>query len=87
MKNTVFYLVLFISLSYLTSCAPPAQPTDPPVQHTDPFYNFNDDDYPLLHLPMIKPIEAKRLDGSSPWRVFVPYGLGVSIPNSQEIYV
>jgi hypothetical protein len=30
MKNTVFYLVLFLSLSYLTSCAPPAQPTNPP---------------------------------------------------------
>ena len=36
---------------------------------------------------MIKPIEAKRQDGRSPWRVFVHYGLGVSVPNSQEIYV
>src|SRR5688572_2069833 len=87
MKNTVFYLVLFLSLSYVTSCAPPAQPTNPPVQHTDPFYNINDDDYPLIHLPMIKPIKAKRLDdGSSLWRVFLPYGMFVSIPNSQEEY-
>lgn len=62
MKNTVFYLVLFLSLSCLPSCAPPDQPTAP-VQHTDPINNINDD-YPLLHLPMIKPIEAKRRDES-----------------------
>ena len=87
MKNTVFYLVLFLSLSYVTSCAPPAQPTALPVQHTDPFYNINDDDYPLLHLPMIKPIEADREDGRTPWRVFLPYGPYVSVPNSQEEYI
>ena len=86
MKNTIFYLVLFLSLSYVTSCAPPVQPTNPPVQHADPFYNFNDDDYPLIHLPLIKPIEAKRQDGRTPWRVFLPYGMFVSIPNNQEEY-
>lgn len=86
MKNTVFYLVLFLSLSCLTSCAPPAQPTASSVQHTDPFYDFNDDDYPLLHLPMIKPIKATRQDGRSPWRVFSIYGPWVDIPNSQESY-
>jgi hypothetical protein len=84
MKNTVFYLVLFLSLSYLTSCASPAQPTNPPVQHADPFYNINDDDYPLLHLPLIKPVEAKRQDGRTPWRVFLPYGIFVSVPTRQD---
>src|SRR5688572_11850335 len=84
MKNTFFYLVLFLSLSYVTSCAPPAQPTNPPVQHADPFYNINDDDYPLLHLPLIKPFEAKRELGSSPWRVFLHYGPWVSVPNRQD---
>src|SRR5215207_8547899 len=87
MKNTVFYLVLFLSLSYVTSCAPPAQPTNPPVQHADPFYNINDNDYPLLHLPLIKPIEAEREDGRTPWSVFLPYGPYVSVPNSQEEYI
>src|SRR5687767_5918634 len=87
MKNTFFYLVLFLSLSYVTSCAPPAQPTDPPVQHADPFYNINDDDYPLIHLPLIKPIEADREDGRTPWSVFLPYGMFVSVPNSQEEYM
>lgn len=87
MKKIGFYLFLLFSLSYMTSCASPAQPTDPPVQHADPFYNINRNDYPLLHFPLIKPIEAKRLDGRSPWRVFIHYGLGVSIPNSQEVYV
>jgi hypothetical protein len=87
MKKTVFYLILIVSLSYLTSCAPPSQPTDLPTQHADPFYNINHNDYPLLHLPLIKPIEAERQDGKSPWRVFIPYGLWVDIPNSQEAYV
>lgn len=87
MKKTVLYIILFLSLSSVTSCAPPVQPTASPVQHADPFYNINDNDYPLLHLPLIKPIEAKRLDGRSPWRVFVHFGLGVSIPNSQQVYV
>src|SRR5688572_25446533 len=87
-KITVFYLVLFLSLSYLTSCAPPAQPTNPPVQHADPFYNFNDDDYPLIHLPLIKPFKATRQDdGSSLWSVFSTYGPYVSVPNSQEEYI
>lgn len=87
MKKTVLYLILIVSLSYLTSCAPPAQPTDQPVQHTDPFYNINHDDYPLLHLPMIKPIEAKRQDGRSPWRVLLPNGPSVRIPNRQDVFI
>lgn len=87
MKKAAFYLILFISLSYLTSCKPPAQPTNSPIQHVDPFYNVNRDDYPLLHLPLINPVEAKRLDGRTPWRVFIHYGLGVSIPNSQQVYL
>jgi hypothetical protein len=76
-------MILF-GLSYVTSCAPLAQPTNSPVQHADPFYNINDNEYPLLHLPLIKPIEAKREDGRSPWRVFLPYGLFVSVPTRQD---
>ena len=86
MKKTVFCVIFLFTLSYLASCSSPAQPTATPVQHADPFYNFNDDDYPLLHLPLIKPVEAKRQDGRTPWRVFLPYGMFVSIPNSQEEY-
>lgn len=84
MKKNVFYLFLLLSLSYVTSCASPVQRTDPPVQHADPFYNINHGDYPLLHLPLIKPIEAKHQVGRTPWRVFVPYGLWVQIPNRQD---
>lgn len=83
--NIVFEFSLMLLILLFSSCAPPAQPTDP-VQHTDSFYNINDDDYPLLHLPLIKPVEAKRQDGRTPWRVFLPYGMFVSIPNSQEEY-
>jgi hypothetical protein len=70
----------------VTSCASPVPPSTPPVQHADPFYNINGNDYPLLHLPLIKAIEAKRQDGRTPWSVFLPYGMFVSIPNSQEVY-
>ncbi len=87
MKRIVFSLITILSICYVTSCVPPTQNTDLSVQHVDPFYNINDDDYPLLHLPLINPIEAKRQDGRTPWRIFVYYGLGVSIPDSQKIYV
>jgi hypothetical protein len=85
-KKTFFYLMILFGLSYVTSCAPPAQPTNPPAQHADPFYNINDNDYPLLHLPLIKPFEAKREDGRSPWGILLFYGPWVSMPNSQEVY-
>jgi hypothetical protein len=84
MKKVVLYLILLLSLSHVTGCSPPAQLTDLPVQHTDPFYNVNQDDYPLLHLPLIKPIEAKRFDGSSPWRVLLFDGPWVHVPNRQD---
>ena len=86
MKKTAFYLILLLSLSYVTGCAPPAQPTEPPIQHADPFYNINNNDYPLLHLPLIKPIEAEREDGRSPWRMFLPDGPSVRLPNRQDIF-
>jgi hypothetical protein len=86
MKKTAFYLLFLLSFSYVTSCAPPVQSTVPLVQHADPFYNLNDNDYPLLHLPLIKPIEVERQDGRTPWGVFLPHGPWVSVPNSQEAY-
>jgi hypothetical protein len=86
MKKTVFYLILLFSLSYVTSCAPPSQNADPPVKHADPFYNINHDDYPLIHLPLINPVQADRQDGRTPWRVFLPYGPWVQIPNRQDIF-
>jgi hypothetical protein len=85
MKKTFLYLILLLSFSYVTSCAPPTKPTDLPVQHADSFYNINDNDYPLLHLPLIKPIEAKRWDGSTPWRVFLRDGPSVRVPNRPDI--
>jgi hypothetical protein len=83
-KKTAFYLMILFSLSYVTSCAPPVQHTDPPARYADPFYNINDNDYPLLHLPLIKPVEAKRQDGRTPWSVFLPNGIWVRVPNRQD---
>lgn len=79
MKKTIFYLTLFLMSISVMSCTPSAR-------YADPFYNINYDDLPLRHLPLIKPIEAKQRSLSSPWRVFLPYGLWVSVPDSQEEY-
>jgi hypothetical protein len=84
MKKTAFYLFLLLILGYVTSCAPPAQSTVPPIQHADPFYTINDNDYPLLHLPLINPIDVEREDGRTPWRVFSPNGPWVHVPNRQD---
>lgn len=79
MKKTAFYLLLLLSISFVTSCTPP-------VQHDDPFYDPYGEDYPRNHLPLIKPIEATRERSSYPWIISLPYCPWVSIPNSQEEY-
>lgn len=60
----------------------------PPERYADPFYNFNDDGFDSLYLPLIKPIDAVSLTtgqaGESLWVVFLPYGLQVSMPDSQN---
>ena len=76
MRKNRFYLILFLSISFLTNCTRT-------VQHADPFYNVNLNDYPLLHLPLINPIEAKRFSGETPWRILILYDLSVSLPNYQ----
>lgn len=81
MKKIAFYLMLFLNISYLTSCTSP-------VHHADPFYNVNHDDYPLIHLPLINPVEANREVGESPWRVFLPpYSPYVSITKEQGLFI
>lgn len=75
LRKPFFYFILLLSISFLTSCSPPAR-------YADPFYNVNYDDDPLHHLPLIKPIMA---DGKgTTWRVFE--GPWVDIPNSDEEY-
>jgi len=76
MKKTAFYLIFLLSLGYVTGCTP---------QHADRFYNY--DDFSLNRIPLIKPIEVERVRSSEPWRIFVDYGIWVSVPNSQEAYV
>jgi hypothetical protein len=83
-KESFIFLALFISLSYMTSCSPRLQPTDWPAQHPDPFYNIDHNDYPLLHLPLIKPIEVKREDGRSPWNLELLNVIWIKLPKIQE---
>jgi hypothetical protein len=87
MKKTAFYLILFLSLRLLVGCSQPTQQTGQSVQHMDPFYNLNMNDYPLLHLPLIRPIEAKREDGRSPWRVLLPNSPSVHVPNRKDNFI
>ncbi len=76
MKKTAFYLLLILSLVYVTGCTPP-------VQHADPFYNVNDD-FSIMRIPLINPIEAERLDGRSPWSLGLHNPLLIRLPKSQE---
>ena len=79
MKKTAFYLILLLSISYMTCCTPP-------VRHADPFYNINRGDLPLSHLPLINPIEAKRLRSSLPWEIGLHPAMWIDFPNSQGLY-
>lgn len=79
MKKTAFYLVLFLSLNFLTGCTPS-------VQHDDPFYNVNDD-FSMNRIPLINPIEVNRLNSSSPWDIELHPAIWiVDFPNSQGIH-
>lgn len=77
MKKNVVYLILLISLSVMMSCKSP-------VQHADLFYNY--DDFSMNRIPLIKPIEANRLNSSSPWDIELHPGMWIDFPNSQGLY-
>jgi hypothetical protein len=56
------------------------------VQHSDPFYNQNGDDFPLNHLPLIKPIQATRERSFEPWFLGLGNTIWLQIPNSNNAY-
>src|SRR5689334_22960803 len=78
MKTKVVILV-FISISFLTNCAPL-------VHHSDPFYNEDGNDFPRNHIPLIKPIQATREKSFSPWYLGLGDTLWIQIPNSNNAY-
>jgi hypothetical protein len=77
MKKTTLFIILLLCLNYLTSCSPK-------VSHSDPFYNYTDNDFPLDHLPVIKPVEVTRMGSSSPWRLHLLNALYIDLPTTQE---
>jgi hypothetical protein len=77
MKKAFAHLMIFLSISFLTGCIPL-------VHHANPFYDLNTDDFPLIHLPLIEPIEATQIRSSSPWDLGPFYGLHIEIPKSRE---
>jgi hypothetical protein len=74
------------SISILTCCSPSSNQTDTLIVHEDSFYNINHNEYPLLRLPLINPIEATREDGRTPWRIFLNNGPFVQLPNRSDLY-
>jgi hypothetical protein len=77
MKKTFFHLMILLSISFLTSCAPL-------VRHADPFYDLNGSDYPRGHIPLINPVQATRDIYSSSWNLKLLNGLHIDLPKSQE---
>lgn len=78
-KKTALYLMILLSISYMTSCTQR-------VQHSDPFYNLNDNDFPVNDFPLINPIKAMRMNSSSPWDLGLGEPIWIQIPNSDAIY-
>ncbi len=77
MKSTFICSMILLSISILTSCTSI-------VHHADPFYNY--DDFTHNRIPLIKPIEANRLNSSYPWSMQLRPGIWiVDYPNSQGI--
>jgi hypothetical protein len=78
-KKTILCFVILLNISCVIIGL-----HSPPSRYVDPFYNPNFDDYPLLYLPLIKPIQADRFAGDSLWRVFLPHCPRVLVPNRQD---
>jgi len=84
MKKKIKIAILCLAVLLSVYCVVIGLGYFPPNRYADPFYNPNYDDYPLLYLPLIKPIQAVREAGDSTWKVFLPNGPRVSVPNSQN---
>ena len=69
-------MVLF-SVCFLASCSPK-------IQHADSFYNYNDNDFPRDHLPVINPVEATRDRPNSTWNLELLNSLHIDLPKSDE---
>jgi hypothetical protein len=68
MKKMNSRLMILISIFLLSSCTPT-------VHHVDPFYNY--DDFALNRIPLVKPIEASRLNSRSPWSIELNPGIWI----------
>jgi len=77
MKKKLFYLMVFFSIGFLSSCAPI-------FHHADPFYDLNGSDYPRGHIPLINPVQATRDIHSSSWNLELLNSLHIDLPKSQE---
>jgi hypothetical protein len=87
MKTVIQFLIISFCLLCILGCETSTQITATPIQHTNSFYNVKHNDYPLLHLPLIDPIEAEREDGRTPWRVLLYNGPNIKVPGSKDNFI
>ena len=73
----IFFLLPLLSLCCLASHLGR-------VKHADPFYNY--DDFSMIRIPLIDPIEVNRLNSSSPWNISLHPSMWVDFPNDQGRY-
>jgi hypothetical protein len=77
MRRTFLNFMIYVCILLLTGCRPF-------VHHANPFYNYNGDDYPMIHLPLIDPVEVTQVRPSSPWNMSYPDGIHIAIPKEKE---
>ena len=70
----IFFLLFLISLCCLTDHLRS-------VKHADPFYDY--DDFDMVRIPLINPIEANYLNASDPWDISLKPCVYVDFPNRQ----
>ena len=77
MKKTTLYLVLLLSIGYITSCTRP-------VRHADPFYNVNSAfSMDPNRIPLIKPVEATYINF---WDLETPFAFKYAPDVGNKIY-
>ncbi len=80
MKKGIGCLIVLLCVALFLYCTRPAE-------HADPFYNVSED-FEMIHIPLIKPIQIVQGEPYAPWRIFLgKLGIWVSVPNSKEAYV
>jgi hypothetical protein len=77
MNKFFLSFMIYASILLLTGCRPF-------VHHSNPFYDYDGDDFPIVHLPLIDPVKITQGRPSSPWKMGIPDGIYIAIPKKKE---